>query len=136
MPGRLREKGKSEEYIAHHVQKYRTMEKRNQYLVKTEDKPGIKWSCDEELFDIDGETMDVAMYFQRIYDKPIRFPNLPIVLLCGGGYIPVEFLFYEKCKVPNADSPAYVNTALGYHDLNAGIDRVNHVRYVYSLVCM
>eukprot|EP00934_Nitzschia_sp_Nitz4_P008004 Nitzschia sp. Nitz4//scaffold142_size57810//28581//32540//NITZ4_006496-RA/size57810-augustus-gene-0.23-mRNA-1//1//CDS//3329536391//7994//frame0 len=90
------------------------------------EKPRIKWSCDEETFERNGKTVNVAEYLEDVYDVKIRFPNMPIIGI-KRGYYPVEFFFQEFSRSPGND-PSRVQKVLKYHDEYAGLNRINHVK--------
>jgi hypothetical protein len=116
--------------------------------IKTE--PRIKWGADEVTFEKkergtnrsskqkeEGEdekedsivTFDIASYNEKIYDIKLKYPNMPVIST-RRGFFPVEFLYQELARVPNANDSDKVVEVLAYHDKYAGKARMEHITQI------
>jgi hypothetical protein len=130
-----RAKGKNEEYI----DKYRDVVKTNRRMSRNEKEPRIKWSSWDETFEMkvrekDGKDEEwimishtVKSYYEDVYGISLQYPFMPIVRIGNQGFFPVELLFQELARVPNANDPEKVNQVLRYHDAFAGSSRMDHI---------
>lgn len=98
--------------------------------------PRIMWSCYEHTFPKkmgdEVKEYNVASYYKDIYDVTVEFPNMPIICVGAAGYFPIEFLFQERSRV-GGNAPDKVMKVLAYHDANAGIARIHHVRDIKNM---